>query len=210
MDEAFEAVFEVVRVLERLGVEYLVGGSLASSFHGIPRSTMDADLVADIKASHVQPLARALRDRFYLDEDGILDAVERRSSFNLIYLKTMFKVDIFVLKEDAHSREEMRRKKRVTLEQAGGAGLLVASAEDTVLQKLVWYQLGGEVSDRQWNDLLGVLKVRRHELNLDYLAEWSAALGVSGLLQKALADAGIQEISRQDAEDKGTPSGEAG
>lgn len=191
MDEALEAVFEVVHVLERLGVEYLVGGSLASSFHGIPRSTQDADLVADLQQNHVSPLAQALRDRFYLDEGGIREAVKRRSSFNLIFLKTMFKVDIFVLKSDPHSREEMRRRKKVMLDQAGGESFLVASAEDTVLNKLAWYQLGGEVSDRQWHDLLGVLKVRRHDLDLGYLKKWSEDLGVSDLLQKAFHDAEI-------------------
>ncbi|MEE8584102.1 MAG: hypothetical protein V3T83_04550 [Acidobacteriota bacterium] len=197
MDEVFEAVIEVIRVLKRLQVDYLIGGSLASSFHGIPRSTQDADLVADLRSAHISALSEALRDRFYLDEAGIREAVRRRSSFNLIYLKTMFKVDIFVLKDDPFSREEMRRRKQVTLDQIGGESLEVASAEDTILHKLAWYQLGGGVSDRQWNDLLGVLKVRRHDLSLDYLQRWSRHLGVHELLRKALQDAGFDETRRR-------------
>lgn len=191
-DEGLEALLEVTKVLDTLGVEYLIAGSLASSFHGIPRSTLDADLVADLKPAHVRPLIDALQSKFYLDERRIRDAVSRRSSFNVIFLRTMFKVDVFVLKEDPLSQEEMSRRQRVVLDEEAATTIEIATAEDTVLQKLIWFRAGGGVSGRQWEDLLGVLKVRRNELDLAYLKQWATQLQLEELLFQALEEAGIE------------------
>ncbi len=191
--EALRASLEVIRAFEDLDVPYLVGGSLASSFHGTPRSTNDADLVADLRLANVPPLAAALEGNFYLDRDRIRDAVRRRSSFNVIYLETMFKVDVFVLKNDPLAREEMRRRQRVVVDEETGRAIDIASPEDTVLQKIVWYRLGSSASQRQWDDILGVLKVQRDDLDREYLERWSAHLDVSDLLRQAVRDSGIDE-----------------
>ena len=187
--DAFEACLPVIRAFEDLGIDYLVGGSLASSFHGTPRSTDDVDLVADLRPAHAPLLAARLEGDYYLDLDRIRHAIRMRSSFNVIYLRTMFKIDVFVKQDDPYARQEMRRRQRVDL--AGGERIDVASAEDSVLQKLVWYRRGGELSDRQWQDVLGVLKVRRKDLEIDYLERWAAELEIEDLLERALADAGI-------------------
>lgn len=187
--EAFEACLPVIYTFEDLGIDYLVGGSLASSFHGKPRSTDDVDLVADLRLAHGPLLAARLESRYYLDLDRIGQAIRMRSSFNVIYLRTMFKIDVFVKKGDPYSRLEMRRRQRVDI--GDGERIDVASAEDSVLQKLVWYRRGGERSDRQWQDLLGVLKVRKKDLDLDYLEQWADDQGVADLLERALTDAGI-------------------
>src|SRR6185295_14144233 len=97
-EEALKVILAVVRVLEDLQVPYAVGGSLASSMHGIPRSTQDGDLVADLRVEHVQPFVAAVAESFHVSPERVLRAVQRRSSFNLIHLKTMIKVDVFVLK----------------------------------------------------------------------------------------------------------------
>ncbi len=191
--EALRASLEIIRTLEELDVPYLVAGSLASSLHGTPRSTNDADLVADLRLAHVPLLAAALEAEFYLDRDRIRDAVQRRSSFNVIYLETMFKVDIFVLKNDPLAREEMRRRQRVVVDEESGRAIDVASPEDTVLQKIAWYRLGGSASQRQWDDILGVLKVQRHDLDREYLERWGVHLDVPDLLRQAFRDAGIDE-----------------
>ncbi len=191
--EALRASLEVIRVLEELDVPYLVGGSLASSFHGTPRSTNDADLVADLRLANVPLLAAALETEFYLDRDQIRDAVRRRSSFNIIYLETMFKVDVFVLKNDPLAREEMRRRQRVVVDEESARAIDVASPEDTVLQKIAWYRLGGSASQRQWDDILGVLKVQRHDLDREYLERWAVHLDVPDLLLQAFQDAGMDE-----------------
>ncbi len=190
-EEAFQVVLEVVRLLDSLGVPYLVGGSLASSLHGIPRATQDADLLANLRIEHVQLFVAAVSPAFYVDAERVLHAVQRRSSFNLVHLKTAIKVDIFVLKPDPLSLQEMARRQILPVPGEPGTVLQVATAEDTVLQKLLWYQQGDRISERQWNDVLGVLKVQRQRLDLDYLKEWAPRIGVDNLLRQAFEDSGI-------------------
>lgn len=186
--EAFRVCLEVAGLFEDLGVPYLVGGSLASSLHSQPRATNDADLVADLREEHVAPFIAALADRYYVDEERVLHAVRRRSSFNVIQLATMFKVDVFVLGDQPMAREEMARRERVEL--PGGEGVLeVASAEDTILQKLHWYRLGRGVSDRQWRDVLSVLEVQEDRLDRAYLARGAEQMGVADLLERAVREA---------------------
>jgi hypothetical protein len=189
---ALAVTLNVVRALESLGVPYLLGGSLAVSFHGIPRATRDADLVAGLESRQVHALAAALKDQFYLDEERMLDGVRRRSSFNLIHFATGLKVDIFVPGDEAFARSEMSRRRSVTLPTETDLSLQVASPEDLVIQKLRWFRLGGEVSEQQWNDLLGVLKVQGNKLDAEYLDRWAAELGLSGLLGRARGDAGLR------------------
>ena len=189
LSEALQAMLEVARTLEDLGVSYLVGGSLASSLYGIPRSTQDADLVADLRPEHVQPLVAALSPSFYADSERAADAVRRRASFNVIHLATMTKVDIFVMTDEPLDLEEMARRQILPVGDAG-TPVPVASAEDTVLQKLIWFRKGGGVSERQWTDVLGVLKVRRRRIDLDYLRLWASRLDLDELLERALEDAG--------------------
>ena len=190
-DDALRVILEVARVLEDLRVPYAVGGSLASSMHGIPRSTQDGDLVADLRAEHVQPFLAAVADTFYVSPERVLQAVQRRSSFNLVHLKTMIKIDVFVLKADPLSLQEMARRQVLPVPGEPGTTLHVASAEDTILQKLLWYENGNRVSDRQWTDVLGVLKVQRADLDFTYLKEWARQAGVEELLAKACEEAGI-------------------
>ena len=107
LSEALRVTLEVACVLEGLGVTYFVGGSLTSSLHGIPKATQNVDLVADLQQNHIPSFASALAGHFYLDDDRIHDAVRKRGSFNVIHLATMFKLDIFVLKDNPLSREAM-------------------------------------------------------------------------------------------------------
>jgi hypothetical protein len=186
-DSALEVALHLAETFEAEGIDYLVGGSLASSLHGEPRSTQDVDFVADLELRHVEPWLRRLDEGYYLDRERIDQAIERRRSFNVIHLGTMFKADIFVLGEDRASRREMER--RELYELGDGRRLWVASAEDVVLQKLIWYRLGNAVSDRQWRDVLSVLAVRRGSLDEEYLREMAAELGLDELLERARHEA---------------------
>ncbi|HSR54400.1 MAG TPA: hypothetical protein VLV83_26545 [Acidobacteriota bacterium] len=184
-----EPLFVVARVaaaLDRLSIPYAVGGSLASSIHGIPRATQDADLVAALQPFHVQPLAAALSSEFYVDADSIANAVRRRTSFNILFLSTMFKVDIFVSDGGPWARQELKRavSRRFTVAK-DEVTVRFASPEDTVLHKLVWYKLGDQVSERQWTDILGVLRIQAGGLDEAYLNQWAEHLGVSDLLARA-------------------------
>jgi hypothetical protein len=181
----------VVEALERLGVPYYIGGSVASSVHGVPRSTNDVDVVADLQLRHVTPLVHALGDAFYIDEDAVRDAVERRSSFNVVYLTSMFKIDVFAAAPTPFARNEMARRQQDTLgEEPGAREFSVASPEDTILRKLEWYRAGSHISNRQWQDVQEVIQTRDVSLDVPYLRRWAPALGVADLLERALTEAG--------------------
>ena len=177
----------VTGAFEGLGIRYVIGGSLASSVHGFPRTTNDADLVADVRLEHVEPLAAALSADFYLDAATAQDAVRSGGSFNLIHFETGFKVDVFVAGGDEFRQAQIARG---DTQQVGGVGLLVQSPEDTVLAKLLWYRAGGEVSDRQWRDVLEVITVQGERIDGQYLRNAAARMGVEDLLRKAMSEAG--------------------
>jgi hypothetical protein len=193
LSEPIAVTLLVIEVLDTLGVPYLIGGSLASAVHGVARATADTDLVADLHPEHAAPLAQALIDAFYVDAESIRDAIRHRSSFNVIHLETMFKVDVFVRKQRPFDQTQFERRTSQVVATDPERTAYVASPEDTVLAKLEWYRMGGEISDRQWRDVLGVLKVQGERLDLVYLRRWAAALGVVDLLEKALTAAGHKE-----------------
>jgi hypothetical protein len=151
--------------------------------------TADADLVADVHFEQVDPLANRLGAEFYLDVESMREAIRHRSSFSLIHFKTMFKVDVFLPKPRPYSQQQMERRVRQPLSTELDRQAYFSSAEDSVLSKLEWYRLGGEVSDRQWRDILGVIKMQGERLDLAYLRQWAAALNVADLLEKALLEA---------------------
>jgi hypothetical protein len=192
VQEIIEVTLFVTGVLESLRVEYLVGGSLASSVHGHARSTQDVDVVADLRMEHVPPLVAALKEDFYLDEPAIRDAVTRRSTFNIIHLKTLLKVDVFVAGDQHSTRRELQRRQAYTLNTNPPEDIIVASPEDIIVQKLHWYRLGDHVSERQWSDAMGVLTVRGKQLDLGYMHDLAVDLGVSDLLVRALEEAGLE------------------
>lgn len=184
------AISPIVDVFERLGVPYSVVGSVASSAHGIARATLDADLVADLRAPHVQPLVDALEETYYIDADVAHDAIRRRAMFNVVHLATMLKVDIYILTPREFDQCSFQRRVTTVLDDADDGRLFaVDTPEDTVLHKLEWYRDGGEVSERQWGDLLGILRVQSESLDLDYMRRWAEQLGVTELLERALSEA---------------------
>ena len=189
LSEPIAVTLRVTEVLEALGVPYLIGGSFASSLHGAYRMTADSDLVADLKIVQVEPLAQALSSDFYLDVDMIRDAIRHRSSFSLIHLQTMFKVDVFIPKQRPYSRSQMERRTRQLISTEPEHLAYVATAEDSILAKLEWYRMGNEVSEQQWRDIMHMIKAQSERLEVAYLRQWAAALGVADLLEKALAEA---------------------
>ena len=187
--DPLEVLLQVTRALDELGVAYVVVGSIASSAYGETRATMDADLVADLRDPDVERFAEVLGEEFYKDVESIRDAVRRRGSFNVIHLAAMLKVDVFIPRRGGFDTQEIRRRRELTLPTDPEERAYFASPEDVVLHKLLWYERGNRVSDRQWRDAVGVIAVQRAALDRDYMRHWAARLGVSELLDRAWCEA---------------------
>ena len=189
--EPIRVVVRVARVLEEIGIPYLVGGSYASSQYGLPRTTQDVDLVVDLRQKHVPPLVRALQGEFYIDESMIRQAIRHRTSFNVIHFQAGYKIDVFIAETSPWARQEMARRRVETI-GTERAALYFCSPEDVILHKLDWFRKGGGVSDRQWSDVRGVLEVQAALLDASYLREWAGVLGLTDLLERALREAEVK------------------
>ncbi len=189
--DSIRVMLLVTDVLERLGISYAVGGSLSSSVHGVMRSTLDVDIVADLRLEHVRSFVAALSPVFYADDEMMRDAIAHHSSFNLIHYETAFKVDIFIPKERSFDRQQLKRRIASVVAENPEHSVYVTSPEDIILSKLEWYRMGGEVSDRQWRDILGVVKTKADLLDLEYLRRWAKELAVADLLERALREASV-------------------
>lgn len=187
-NEPVEVTLKVTGIFEKLGVPYLIGGSLASTLYGMVRTTQDSDIVAEMRLEHLQPFVSALQDEFYVDDEMIAESIQRNSSFNIIHRETMFKVDVFIPRPRPFLQSQLARAQKQTFTFETEVSAKFASPEDTILSKLEWFRMGGEVSDRQWRDILGVLKTRAGELELDYLRKWAGELKVGDLLERALTE----------------------
>ena len=165
---------------------YYLCGSMASSTQGLPRASADVDFVADLMPHHVGPWVAALGPDFEVDEEMLRDAIEHRRSLNIFDMRSAMKIDIFVAGFDSWDREQLKRARSQAISRQEGSNVVLPTPEDTVLAKLSWYRKGGEASDRQWADILGVLKVQSGRLDLEYMKRWARSVGVSDLLERAL------------------------
>lgn len=186
LSEPLAVTLLVIDALQAANVPYVVVGSMASAQHGAARSTLDTDLVVVLKPSHIPGLIAQLQTEFYADEQMAMRAVENRSSFNLIHLKTMFKVDLFVAGEGVFDRAQIERRVVRKVAEHSDRTIFVLSAEDTILAKLRWYRMGGEQSSRQWDDVVSVVKVQGDRLDIVYLRAMAAELQVDDLLRRLL------------------------
>lgn len=179
--EPIAVTLQVIDVLESLAVPYLIGGSVASALHGVARTTLDSDLVADLQQKQVPNFVNQLQKLFYLDEMSIYNAIQHHSSFNLIDLETMFKVDIFIPKQRPFDQAQLARRRAYIIATNPERAVYVASPEDTILAKLEWYRLGGEQSERQWRDIQGIVQVQNQQLDWAYIYQQAILLSVDDL-----------------------------
>lgn len=175
-------------ILDSLGSPYYVGGSVASSLQREVRYTEDLDLVVNIQQTQIQPLIEAMTG-FYISEVAVEDAMSgRTSSFKVIHLETTEKADIVVMRQDGFSCSKMARRQQYVPETNQRKAFYVCTPEDTVLQKLLWLRMTASQSQKQWRDILGVMKLQGQRLDFDYLWKWAETLGVLEELGTAFSD----------------------
>ncbi|MCA9165123.1 MAG: hypothetical protein KDA62_19150 [Planctomycetales bacterium] len=187
-DDLIDAMAPVVAAFQKLGIRHYVGGSIASSFHGATRSTMDVDLVAELDEKSVSGFIDCFGNEFYLSESAIRDAVRRKACFNLIHLPSSFKVDIFISRERPFDEESMSRATLETLGEAKSVRVPVATAEDMIISKLEWFRLTNETSERQWDDVSRLLKLLGDAADIPYLRRAANSVKVEDLLERMFAE----------------------
>jgi hypothetical protein len=183
--EPLQILRVVVSALEKLGVPSMLVGSFASSSHGFPRLTQGADLIVQLNRNQVEGFVEAFSREFYFDRGMIEQAITNQTSFNLIHFESSFKVDFFLLRRGGYAEEEFSRRVLKQIDPRTDFAAYVQSAEDALLSKLQWYRQGGEVSENQWRDVIGILKIQAERLDVGYLQKWAEELGISDLLLRA-------------------------
>jgi len=187
MTDLAAALSALTAVLERLKLPYAIGGSIASASHGVWRATNDVDIVAGVPEALATQVSAALGSDWYADANAMRDAIRAGRAFNVIHIPTSYKFDLFPATSEFHAVQLQRASKISVALPGGTVECPVTTAEDILLAKLRWYADGGEISERQWRDIHGILATNR-ELDFEYIDLWAGRLGVSRLLAKALSE----------------------
>jgi hypothetical protein len=188
---SFQSAFQtLLNTFTRLNIPHMVGGSLASSVHGIFRSTNDIDIVAAMRNEHISPFVSDLAGDFYTDPETIRAALAQSRPFNVIHFASGYKFDIFPAAGNSYFEKQLERcaVQDIPLGEGQNIRCSLATAEDTILAKLAWYRAGGEQSERQWNDVRGIRSVRGATLDQVYMKEWAQRLKVDDLLERLLSE----------------------
>jgi hypothetical protein len=180
-----DALSAFLTILDELRIVYALGGSMASSVYGKVRFTEDADITVEPFPTAIDTLIKRLTPAFYVNREAIIGALAQRNSFNIIHIATAFKIDVFIRKESPFQKQLLLRRRQVSIPGLHGP-VWAVSPEDILLLKLDWYKQAGCVSEKQWNDVLGLIDIQKDRLNLTDLRQWAAKLGISELLEKAL------------------------
>lgn len=183
-----DVIVQFADVLDRLDITYAIGGSIASSFYGKIRFTQDADIAIEPFENKANDFFELLKTDFYISKQAMFEALRQKTSFNLIHLKTSYKIDVFVCSGEGFSSELFNRKKNLKIDASAERLFSVVAPEDIILLKLKWYFDTECTSNRQWEDVLGVIEMQKEKLDVDYLNKWAGDLGVRDLLQKAISD----------------------
>lgn len=184
---ALDVFARIKSALDSAGIEYMLAGSFASAYYGVPRATQDIDFVIAANPAQLQAFIRSLpSDRYYADLDAALEAHERQSLFNVIDLVTGWKIDFIIRKSRGFSQQEFSRRQLANLQDTT---LFVATAEDVVIAKLEWSKLAQ--SPRQIEDVAAILRLRWESLDQSYLGKWIAELGLNKEWSEARRAAGL-------------------
>lgn len=185
-NEIVKALEPVIKILDESGINYFIGGSIASSAYGIARATLDVDMIVQLKQIQADILVEKLSSEYYIDAEMITNAIKDKSSFNIIHLESMLKMAFFISQDLAFDLKSFERKTQNNLDESDESiKIYLSSAEDIILSKLNWFNLSNQTSEKQWQDIMGVIKVQKNNLDKEYLKHWAIQLDLFSLLQKA-------------------------
>ncbi len=186
MQNEFSEVLSIITsLLNSLNLRYCIGGSVASGLRSQFRATLDIDVLVEFLSSDfVIEFCNKAKDNFYVYEDAALEANSLQKSFNIIHKKSFIKIDLFTSFND-FSKSELSRATLVTIPNTE-LKVKIATAEDMIINKLVWYKLGNCQSERQWNDLSSLIFYNKNSLDYDYLKKWAKYKEVEELLNKLI------------------------
>lgn len=171
---------------EAIGIRYAIGGSVASSLVGEPRSTVDIDIAVQLDETQLRHFIDNVRPTFYVPDKAALRAVRHRQAFNIIHTTAALKADLFVVGKGTLDKNQIARRMQIEVPTDPPAQLWITSTEDQILRKLAWYRDGGSVSDRQWRDIVAIIEINRTTLDDTYLRVTAEKVELDLLLRSAL------------------------
>ena len=175
---------ELASLLADSQIPFMVSGSVASSYYGVPRTTNDFDLVIDPAPNGIEQFLKAVRAAWYVSPEAAREALRRRSMFNVIDVESGWKADLVIRKDRPYSVEEFRRRLQA---EVMGVQVPVVTPEDSILSKLEWAK--ESESEHQYQDVLQVARTNRAQLDIAYLNRWAIDLGVDQALSRLLKEA---------------------
>lgn len=189
IQDSIELAAQMHRIFESLTMPYYVTGGVASTAYGEPRTTRDLDLVVQINVAVIANLVAALEQQGFYCPAGAVEDIQRGVGkiLNVIHTETLGNVDIAIAANTPFDQSKMTRRQIISVD--GLSQFWIVSPEDIILQKLVWGK--ASQSQKQWRDVLGVLKVQCNNLDYSYLTDWADTLGILNLLTEALIQSGI-------------------
>lgn len=176
-----ELLVDALRRLNRVGLPYMLTGSMASNYWGIPRTTHDLDFVIQLPAASIPAMMLEFGGDLFLDEESVRAAFRPPYQFNAIDTRSALKIDFWLARPVAFDQEMFRRRMKVVV---FGEPAWIATKEDVILHKLYWNQI--TPSERQLGDAAGIVAIQREQLDIDYLRRWAAELEVGPVLEKVL------------------------
>ncbi len=178
MKNEIDIVIDTARRFDRLGLPYMLTGSIAMNYYAEPRMTRDIDIVVEMGSADAARLVDALSDDYYVDADAVREALNHKSMFNVLHLDSVIKVDIIIRKTSEYRKIEFDRRKKILLD---GENIFVVSKEDLILSKLYWAR--DSHSEMQMNDVKNLIRTGYEK---DYVEKWSEQLGVYSLYKECI------------------------
>lgn len=183
-DEIVAVTLRVVEVLESLNVAYEIGGSLATSMHGTPRSTVSVEFAVDFRPGQAAVFVNMLENEFFTNERDIEEAIQKRMCCSIIHAATLRKINLATVDNSEFEKISFSRRVRVQLADDSGRSIYVRSAEDVVLHSLIWHAQSGEVLTQAYQDAFAVLRVSGASMDSEYLHRWAIREDVHYLLKR--------------------------